>query len=542
MRVWGVLLLVATAAADPFSPPRERFFGGTTGAYGRYLESLALCKVALEEDPTRVPVLERAIDLLDRFRLADDLTDRVRAALRHTDLEPAQRAALRGLLGRLLVRKASGLGGGVRVVIIGPGGQIRNQDRRLTDEARKLYTEAVAHLRAAIEADPKAVRARNDLAQALDALDSEANADEVRRLRREAAALTLQPAIVRPAPERTERLAVDLRLQAERLEQQPKDPNHAEALLLRKRALVLDFCSHTIPFQYEAPLYGPVSLLCDAHLVQTNLTRSYTNRQGDVERVAPVYYPATTKRKREIVRELAQDRSANAAAVLLRLVVRAQPNDALAVPARDALARGRHDAVAAHLPRLLDHALFLGDAQHYSPRGEQLLVSLAAEFAARDAAPVLRKYLHLDTQLDAPRDIAAALGRLGRPEDAGALLALARDPRADVYFRRQAIRGLGRIEGARLEDVPAEPYLELALAAARYAREPSESLRGRILTGLDELHEADDAARYCAELGIREALPLIDAFLARHEGHYAKEQLLAARESIRSQRKNSPIR
>jgi tetratricopeptide (TPR) repeat protein len=533
MRVWAVLLLVATAAADPFTPPRQQFFGGATDAYGRYLESLALCKAALEKDPTGVLALERAIDLLDRFRVSDALTDRVRAALRHADLEPAHRAALRGLLGRLLVQEAAGLGGGVRVVVIGPGGVVQTQDRELTAEARKLFTEAVPHLRAAIGADAKAARARNDLAQALGALDAVANAAEVTRLRTEASALTLRPVVARPEPERTDRLAVDLRLQAERLEQKPTDPDHTGALLLRKRALVLDYCTHTIPFAYEAPLYGPVSLLADVRLVRVNLTRSYVTGKGDVDRVAPRYYPATAKRRREIVQGLAQDRSANGAAVLLRLVARAQPNDTLADLAQEVLAQGRHAAVPGHLPRLLDTALLLGDVQHYTPRGERMLVSLAATLGVADAAPVLAKYLDLDTNLDQPRDIAAALGRIGRPSDAAALLALARDPRKDVYFRRQAIRALGRIEGARLEDVPAEPYLELALAAARYGREPSESLRGRILTGLDHFHEADDAARYCVELGLREALPLIDGFLARYKDHYAKEQLTAARAALR---------
>ncbi|MHC4972301.1 MAG: hypothetical protein ACYTG3_08210 [Planctomycetota bacterium] len=534
MRVWAVLLLVAAAAADPFTPPRERFFGGPPDAYGRYLESLALCKATLEKDPTQVLALERAIDLLERFRLSDDLTDRVRAALRHADLEPAHRAALRGLLGRLLVRKAAGLGGGMRIVVIGPGGQVQTQSRELTAEARRLYTEAVAHLRAAINADAKAARARNDLAGALDALDPVTNAAEVTRLRTEAGALTLRPPVVaRPAPESTDRQAVDLRLRAERLEQRPTDPDHAEALLLRKRALVLDYCTHTIPFAYEAPLYGPVSLLADAALVRTNLTRSYVTRKGDTDRVAPRHYPATAKRKREIVQGLTHERSANGAAVLLRLVARAQPVDELAGLAHDVLAQGKHAAAVVHLPSLLDAALFLGDLRHYTPRGERMLVSLAASLGAVDAALVLRKYLDLDTNLGQPRDIAAALGRLGRPDDAPALLALARDPHRDVYFRRQAIRALGRIEGARLDDIPAEPHLELALAAARYAREPSESLRGRILTGLDHFHEADDAARYCAELGLREALPLIDAFLARHKDHYAKDQLMAAREALR---------
>jgi len=531
MRVWAVLLLVATAAADPFTPARERFRTGPPDAYGRYLESLALCKARLEQDPTSVLALERAIDLLDRFQLSGELTDRVRAALRHTDLEAARRAALRGLLGRLLVQRAAGLGGGMRVVVI-VGGQVQVQNRGLTAEARKLYTEAVAHLREAIRADAKAVRARNDLARALDALDTEANAAEVQRLRTEAGALSLRSNIVRPEPERTDRTAVDLRLQAERLEQQPSDPEHAEALLLRKRALVLDYCTHTIPFTYEAPMYGPVSLLADLSLVRTNLTRSYTNRKRDTARVAPRYYPATSKRRREIVQGLAQDRSANGAAVLLRLVTRAGPGDALADAARDVLAQGRHDDVAGHLPRLLDSALFAGDQGHYSPRGQRMLVSLAVTLGVSDAAPVLAKYLDLDTNLDWPRDIAAALGRLARPSDAAALAALARDPRRDVYFRRQAIRALGRI-GAPLDGIPAEPYLELALAAARYARTPSEALRGRILTGLDHFHEADDAARYCRELNLREALPLIEAFLVQHKDHYAREELRAAADALR---------
>ncbi|MHC4133985.1 MAG: hypothetical protein ACYTDU_05965 [Planctomycetota bacterium] len=533
MRVWAVLLLVATAAADPFTPPREQLSGGAPDAYGRYLESLALCRATLKQDPTHVLALERAIDLLDRFGLSLDLTDRVHAALRHADLELAHRAALRGLLGRLLVQKAAGLGGAMRIVMIGPGGQVQVQNRELTVEARKLYTEAVAHLRAAIRADARAARARNDLARALDALDTETNAAEVRRLRTEAGVLSLRANFVRPEPERTDRMAVDLRLQAERLEQQPAQPEHAEALLLRKRALVLDYCTHTIPFEYEAPLYGPVSLLADIGLVRTNLTRSYTNRKGDTARVAPRYYPATSKRKREIVQGLALDRSANAAAVLLRMVATARPGDALAGSALDVLAQGKHKDIAGHLPRLLDRALFLGDHRHYSPRGQRMLVSLAAALGVTDAAPVLAKYLDLDTILDWPRDIAAALGKLARPSDATALLALARDPRRDVYFRRQAILALGRIAGEQLDGVPGEPYLELALAAARYARAPSESLRGRILTGLDHFHEADDAARYCVELGLREARPLIEAFLARHKDHYAKEQLEAARDALR---------
>jgi len=537
MRVWAVLLLVATAAADPFAPPPQRLFDrNAPGACGRYLESLALCKATLARDPKDVLALERAIDLLTRFRRSVDLTETVRASLRHADLEPAHRAALRGLLGRLLVTRARGLGGGARIVMIGPGGQVQFRGQELSAEARKLYTEAVEHLRTALRAEPKALRARHDLAQALDALDAETNAAEVRRLRVEAAALGLRRNLVRPGPERTDRIAADLRRQAERLEQPPTRPEHAAALLLRKRALVLDYCTHTIPFEYEATLFGPVSLLADAGLVRTNLTRSYTSRKGETGQVAPRYYPATSKRRREIVQGLALDRGVNAAAVLLRMVLTAQPGDALAGSARDVLAQGNHADVARHLPRLLDGALFVGDNRNYSPRGQRMLVSLAGALGVADAAPVLARYLDQDTDLDWPRDIAAALGTLARPDDVATLLAMARDPRRDVYFRRQAIRALGRIDAALLDGIPAEPYLELALAAARHARAPSESLRGRILTGLDHLHEADDAARYCAELGIREAVPLIEAFLVQQKDHYARAELRAAADALRGAR------
>ncbi|MHC4816440.1 MAG: hypothetical protein ACYTF8_00070 [Planctomycetota bacterium] len=536
MRVWAVLLLVATAAADPFTPPTQQLFDhSATGACGRYLESLALCKASLARDPTHVLALERAIDLLTRFRRSLDLTETVRAALRHADLEPGHRAALRGLLGRLLVTNARDLGGRGRIVRIGPGGQLQIQGQELSAEARTLYTEAVEHLRAALRADPKSLRVRQDLAQALDALDAEKNAGEVRRLRMEAAALGLRRNLVRPKPERTDRIAVDLRRQAERLEQPSTKPEHAAALLLRKRALVLDYCTHTIPFEYEATLYGPVSLLADADLVHTNLTRSYTSRKGETGQVAPRYYPAPLSRKSAIVQALSLDPSANATAVLLRLVMTAQARP-LTGAAKNILAEGRHPDAARHLPRLLDCALFSGDHRHYSPRGQRLLVSLAGALGVTDAAPVLARYLDQDADLDWPRDIAAALGRLARPDDVAALLAMARDPRRDVYFRRQAIRALGHIDGALLDSVPAEPYLELALAAARHAREPSESLRGRLLTGLDHPHEADDAARYCAELGIREAVPLIEAFLAERKDHYARAELRAAADALRGTR------
>jgi hypothetical protein len=80
--------------------------------------------------------------------------------------------------------------------------------------------------------------------------------------------------------------------------------------------------------------------------------------------------------------------------------------------------------------------------------------------------------------------------------------------------------------------VPAEPYLELALAAARYRAEPSEALRGRLLQGLGHPHEADDAARYLADLGVREALPDLERFLAEKNDHYAVPAVKAAHDRL----------
>jgi hypothetical protein len=134
---------------------------------------------------------------------------------------------------------------------------------------------------------------------------------------------------------------------------------------------------------------------------------------------------------------------------------------------------------------------------------------------------VLAALLPLDRDLVHPRGIARALGALGGAAHADALLAIASDPLVDVWFRREAVLALGRVATARLAEVPAEPSLELAVAAARYRAEPTEALRGRLLQGLARTHEADDAARYLLELNVREAIPDLEMFLATSPDHYA---------------------
>jgi hypothetical protein len=132
-----------------------------------------------------------------------------------------------------------------------------------------------------------------------------------------------------------------------------------------------------------------------------------------------------------------------------------------------------------------------------------------------------------------PLGVADALAACGRPDDGDALLAVARDPARAAHFRRSAIVAFGALAPGRLDELPKEPFLELAAAAARYAAAPSDVLKGRLLTGLDHEHEADEAAAYCARLRIREAIAPISALLEKSPNHYAKDTLASALAELR---------
>jgi HEAT repeat protein len=54
-----------------------------------------------------------------------------------------------------------------------------------------------------------------------------------------------------------------------------------------------------------------------------------------------------------------------------------------------------------------------------------------------------------------------------------------------------------------------------------------------VLQGLGRPHEADDAARYLADLGAREALPDLERFLAEHPDHYASQAVQRAAVDLR---------
>ncbi|HEX5138467.1 MAG TPA: hypothetical protein VFY93_15955 [Planctomycetota bacterium] len=546
-----LLLLAVAAAADPFAPSREDL-GVDEAAYARYVETLAILQESLDRDPAGS--LDRALQILEQFGIGDRLEDAIAKALAGAKEAGPARGTLLALSAHLLVQKADGM---ANVWVFGPNGVVRREG--VDDE--KLLDKAIDTLREAIELCPKDPRAKEDLATALDLVDAAKNADEVAQLRTEAAVLRMGRAA---APEQQPPAADDaarLRREAEALEQRETDPDHAKALLLRKEALVRDFSAHTIPFEYDPTLYGPVSLLATEDLVVQNLTRTYRKRDGTVDSVPPTYHPAKPAQRIQLIEGLGRQPGAAAGAALLKLLATANARDATTDAAMKALVAVDREDVRRHLPALLAGSIYredilgalsqqlnelrrqlraLGvndapvaglDGWGYSPLGQALLVEAAVALKVREAAPILGKLLPLEYDLSFPRGIALAIGELGGPEQADALLTIVRDPSRDVYFRREAILALGRVAPARLSEVPAEPRLEIALAAARYRSEPSEALKGRLLQGLGTPHEVDEAARYMTDLGIREAVPEIERFLEEHPDHYAVPLLRALKTS-----------
>jgi hypothetical protein len=470
------------------------------------------------------------------LRRAPELTPLVRKELekQHPD---AVRAALRGVLGHLLLVEASRFG--MRgVIVFGPGLRQR-QPMQLPPQAIKLLEEARRHLEAALAVDTGSIELREDLATALERLDAESNKEEITRLRTEAGALRLRAQIAagvvpheRPKPVDRTPDAVRLRAEAAALEQDAEDPDHTAALALRKRALVLEFGSHSIPFEYEPTIFEAVSLLAPSRLIDANLTRTFLASDGKVKSVPPQYYPATLARKLELVKGLALDPSDAAGAALIGVLRRDGPLSEVGAAALAGLAEGNQSGVREHLPALLD-TILLNDESAYDSLTQHALVSLAGRWKLEEAAPVLARYLRDDTNIYFPLDLAWALGETGGPENVAALRELATDPARDVWFRRQAVVAIGKLQPEALAELPAEPRISLALAAARYRAAPTDDLRGRILLGIGSEHETDDAARYCAELKIREAIPELEAFLLRNATHYAAQDVRASLETLR---------
>ncbi len=534
MRSLGIaLLLVAfpgTAAAGEdslFAPPGPEEFGSAAapGARERFAESLGILAARLAEDATDAAVYEETTLIARRFGRETALADRLRRLCMRIDLPPARLLALRRALGHLLVEWARGETGEFGGVFF--FGRIDEVDM---DELRK---EAVGHLIPVLAAEPTDARSLLDLAEALESQDQKANAKEVADLRRRAgggAAAPLPPGV--PPLEGSDLAAATgaLLVQAHLLETQDT-PDFEAALALRRQALIQDYCQLTIPFEATDRLYEPVSLLADHASVRRNLTRAYRGTAGRPGAVEPVHYPPSEERRVEILAQLARDGSAAACAALLGVVRRADAPGGIADAAVEALARARPAPLLAHLPALLHHAL---GTDGYPPHARRQMARLAALLKLKEAAPALRAALLQDTDLVCPVGAALALGDTGGPEDAPLLLQIASDPARDVYFRRRAVDALGRLAPDKLLELPEDPLLDVARVAARCRIDRNdEAARARLLRALARDHDADDAAAYCADLGLVEALPVIEAILVERTD-YAIDALRAAQTRLRA--------
>ncbi len=546
IRLLALLPLVAAARADepapdPFRPPPADHFGdGEADAIlrARVAESLALAGAALDREPADLRALRRARELLSAYGLQEELIPRARLAVRREGIPERQFAALRGELGQLLVEKADSFNDWGFVVIWINGQRLAPEEGRgQNEEARKLYAEAQDHLRAALRADPEDDAGCEALASALEGVltKEDARSDEAKKLREMALAIRLRrggewtdPAV------RLDTLAESLRAEAAALELRTPDPDHVAALQLRRHALVLDFCTHTFAFDYEPALFAPLARLADGAIVQANLTRTFVQRDGKPGTVPPHHIVASPRKRLELVRALRLDTTPAAAAALLAIVRgAAAAEDPLALAAVEALVEGNHAAARQHLPALLAAALHSRDTGHFPAAGQRLLAQLALRLGVKEALPALLAALPGDTDIHQPLGLAAILGGFGdSPGSAEALLAVALDPSRDVHFRREAAMALGRVAPARLAALADEPLLEVSVAAARYRLEKSDTAKGRLLSALNHPHEGDDAALACAELGIVEARPALEALLAAAPPHYAARVFQAALERL----------
>jgi len=529
----ALALLSAMAAAEDdglFLPPDPDGFGGDAapGARERFAETLALLGARIQADGTDASAYERLAVPASLLGRDQALSDRLRALVRRKEVPPARLPALRRALGHLLVERADGGGKSFN----GQGWIVINQG---TEDSKELRLEAIPHLRAAVEADPNDLRSIEDLQETLLAVDAEANKSEIGELRRRRLRLTKMPQPPLPPPGGLAAYgkSAELLRRAEELETaNPRDLD--AALALRRQALVLDFCDFTIPAPYEEALYEPISLLADAQTVRVNLTRAYRRKDGSTARVDPLYYPASASRKNDLVDELAAAGTRGATAALVALVLHPQEHGPIAKRAAEALVRARPAPLLEHLPDLLRYTLRETDNSLHA-EAQRLLVRVAADLRHAPSAAPLREALARDDDLAWPRDIALALGDIGRPDDADALLAVASDATRDVYFRRRAVDALAKIAPEKLLDLPEDPLLEVSVAAARLRAGPDEAAQARLfrVLGRAEAHDADDAADYCAALRLKAAIPELEAAIEKR-ADYAVDALRAALKALQA--------
>ena len=524
---WPILLLAgvlfaqgdAPAKKEPptaFDAPPPGTWGGP-GVRARYAESLARAKARLDRNAGDADALEKSLDLCDQLGRTLLLIDHARKAVAAEGIDEQARLRNRGVLGICLVQQANSMGSRGFVWNFGANGQVTKTARVISDPQKKIYNEAIEHLRAAIKGDRSRPNLRHSLADALESLTKDGESVEADKLRTEAAVIASRSATSPVAIGAYAKLADELIVQAAELEQKAEHPDHVRALELRKRALVLTFCRDTIPFDYTASLYVPVSLLADSNLVVPFLTRTYTNRKGDTAQVAPNFHGATYARRAALIEALGKEKTSGADAVLLALVRGANvARHPVAEKAMATLAQEGHKSAYAGLPLVLAKALHARDANRFPQQGQRMLVELAVRMQVKEAARGRAAALDRDTDLRWPRGIAVALGRLGSAEHAQALIVIARNAQRDIHFRREAARGAMLLDPERAAPLAENADLAIAIAAARFERAPDDDSKGRILNGIEDTLEVDEAARYCAELGIAEARPALEKFLREH--------------------------
>jgi hypothetical protein len=520
------LFLEPSPGVDPSAAPGWR---------ARFAETLSILETRLGKDALDADAYEQAATVLSPLGRDSDLIQRMRKLVKtHFDKPAAKLVPMRRCLGHILVEQARGQ----EPVMQARRGWVIFRVFGNDEDPEKLLKEAIPHLRAALARNDRDVRSKGDLAYALERLKVEESEAEVARLRRDTVvhAPKESEALL---PEGADRVAAadKLRNQALALET-AKTPDFVAAEPLRRQALANDFCTHTIPFEFDDSIFPQISLLAEFSLVSVNLTRHYKDRSGEDKLVPPDYHPPSEERRLELVRELAQKKSSAAAAAMLALLRRADMQNPVADAALAGLVTTAPEPVKQHLPQLLAHALQSNKDNMFTTFGMRYLVRLAEGLHLEAAAPVLREQLVHDTALICPLDIAIALGKVGRAEDADALVALANDRSRDVYFRRRAVDAVAQLAPERLQDIKSDPLVSLSLAAGflphEKNREKAAILLTRILDALSDIHQADDAAAYCAQLEIKEALPILEAKARELAAHYSGEALGDAYRKLRA--------
>jgi hypothetical protein len=514
LRAWPLLLiLLAPAQPSAFDPPPPGT-GGTRGARARFTESLFILQERLDRNPADADAIERLLDVSRMLGRSQRVVPVARKALEVEGLDEKVEGRIRGLLGIALVAEANATRGFGNIVIIINGRQQRN-NRRLNDEQRKLFVEAESHLRAGLKHASPSVELLDALAETIDALHGlEEATKEAEEFRNRADAIRMKSERISVGEDPFRLKAGELITEAEQLEQVETNPDHMRALEKRKQALVLAFCADTIPFDFAATLYEQVVLLAPSGLVNERLTRTFQNSKKQIEYVAPRYHGAPLEQRLKLIGALGKDGS-NAADAALLALIRGAPNleDPLARAAIEALRDGDHESARTGLPLLLAKSLYAADLNRFPVAGQRLLVQLAVELKCTNAADVLATMLDSDRDLYWPRRIAWALGRLGDSKHVRKLRLVAKDPRRDIAFRREAARAFALLADEAIMDLERYPELAIAVAAARYEKGKDENSLGRLLNGFANDLEIDEAARYCAELGIREAIPPMQVFL-----------------------------